>query len=126
MAALFRLKRRAARRITPSGRKAALHPHTLVAAEYLILFTTVPASRASAAQIVALYRFRWQIELATKRLKSVLGLAHLTARHDDLCRAVLSAKLLLAVWRSGGRPLRGRGGFSPPAPTAPCRPAVRG
>jgi hypothetical protein len=80
-----------------SGRRAALHPHTLIAAEYLILFTTVPAALASAAQIVALYRFRWQIELAIKRLKSVLGLAHLTARHDDLCRAVLTAKLLLAV-----------------------------
>lgn len=79
------------------GHPAQLQPETLEAAEYLLLFTTVPATWASAAQLVALYRFRWQIELAIKRLKSILGLAHLTARHTALCRAVLLAKLLLAV-----------------------------
>lgn len=79
------------------GQKARLLPETLEAAEYLLLFTTLPASRVTAAQVVALYRFRWQIELAIKRLKSLLGLAHLTARHTALCRAVLLAKLLLAV-----------------------------
>jgi len=80
-----------------SGHKAQLQPATLDAAECLLLFTTIPAALATAAQIVALYRLRWQIELAIKRLKSILGLAHLTARHPDLCRAVLLAKLLLAV-----------------------------
>lgn len=79
------------------GHPAQLQPETLEAAEYLLLFTTVPAAWASAAQLVALYRFRWQIELAIKRLKSILGLAQLTARHTALCRAVLLAKLLLAV-----------------------------
>lgn len=80
-----------------SGRKAQLQPMTLLAAEYLILFTTLPVGQATAAQIVALYRLRWQIELAIKRLKSILGFAHLTARHTALCRAVLLAKLLLVV-----------------------------
>jgi len=80
-----------------AGQKAALLPATLEAAEYQILFTTIPASLATAGQIVALYGFRWQVELAIKRLKSILDLDHLTARHPDLCRAVLLAKLLLAV-----------------------------
>lgn len=79
------------------GQQATLQPATLLAAEFLILFTTLPASRATEAQLVALYRLRWQIELAIKRLKSILGLAHLTARHPALCRAVLLAKLLLVV-----------------------------
>jgi hypothetical protein len=79
------------------GQKAHLQPETLEAAEYLIIFTTLPATSVTAAQVVALYRFRWQIELAIKRLKSLLGLAHLTARHRALCRSVLLAKLLLAV-----------------------------
>ena len=82
---------------TKDGHPARLHPATLEAAGCLILFTTIPTALASAAQVVALYRLRWQIELAFKRLKSVLGLAHLTARHPELCRAVLYAKLLLAV-----------------------------
>lgn len=84
-------------RTNADGQRSPLQPATLEAAEYWLLFTTVPPARATAQQIVALYRFRWQVELAIKRLKSVLGLAHLTARHDDLCRAVLLAKLLLAV-----------------------------
>jgi hypothetical protein len=79
------------------GQKAHLQPETLEAAEYLLVFTTLPTTLVTAAQVVALYRFRWQIELAIKRLKSLLGLAHLTARHSALCRAVLLAKLLLAV-----------------------------
>ena len=82
---------------TARGRQAQLQPVTLLAAECLILFTTLPVDRATDAQLVALYRLRWQIELAIKRLKSILGLAQLTARHAALCRAVLLAKLLLAV-----------------------------
>ncbi len=80
-----------------SGRKAQIQPGTIESAEYLLLFTTLPALVASAAQVVALYRFRWQIELAIKRMKSLLGLAALTARHPDLVRAVLLAKLLLVL-----------------------------
>jgi len=80
-----------------AGQRSTLDPITVEVAEYLLLFTTVPATVATAAQIVALYRFRWQIELVIKRFKSILDLATLTARHTQLCRAVLLAKLLLAV-----------------------------
>ncbi len=87
--------RRTANR-TAAGQRVALDPRTLLAAEFLLLFTTLPAWIPD-AQVVALYRLRWQVELAIKRLKSLLGFAHLTARDPALCQAVLRAKLLLAV-----------------------------
>ncbi len=47
---------------------------TLIAAEWVILVTSLPAKSFPAADILALYRLRWRIELAFKRLKSVIGL----------------------------------------------------
>jgi len=47
---------------------------TLLAAEWVILVTSLPAETFTAADILALYRLRWRIELAFKRLKSVIGL----------------------------------------------------
>jgi hypothetical protein len=47
---------------------------TLIAAEWMILVTSLPANSFPAADILALYRLRWRIELAFKRLKSVIGL----------------------------------------------------
>ena len=45
----------------------------------------------------ALYRLRWQIELAFKRLKSLMGLEEIDAREPRLARAAVCAKLILAI-----------------------------
>jgi IS4 transposase len=45
----------------------------------------------------ALYRFRWQIELAFKRLKSLLHIDRLPAKDPNLARAWLHAHLLFAL-----------------------------
>lgn len=47
---------------------------TLLAAEWMILVTSLPAAAFSTEEILALYRLRWRIELAFKRLKSAIGL----------------------------------------------------
>jgi IS4 transposase len=44
-----------------------------------------------------LYRFRWQVELDFKRLKSLLQLGNLTARDPPLARTFLYSKLLAAL-----------------------------
>jgi hypothetical protein len=44
----------------------------------------LPTERASAAEVVKLYRMRWQIELAFKRLKSLGGFAALRAREPQV------------------------------------------
>ena len=58
---------------------AGKHGHTptaatLEAADYVLVLTSLPRTAADAAEILELYRLRWQIECAFKRLKSLLHL----------------------------------------------------
>ena len=47
--------------------------------------------------MLALYRFRWQVEMKFKVLKSLLDLDHIPARTDDGVRVWVFAKLLVAL-----------------------------
>jgi hypothetical protein len=86
-----KLQRRASRK----GGKT--DPRTLQAAGFMMLLTSLPAERASAEQVVALYRMRWQVELAFKRLKSLGQFAELRAQDPRLARTWLLAHLIAAV-----------------------------
>jgi len=72
-------------------------PRTLEAAGYVFVLTSLPPQELSAANVLELYRFRWQVELAFKRLKSLLFLDDLPARDPPLARSFLYAKLLAAL-----------------------------
>jgi hypothetical protein len=63
---------------------------------YIILVTSISAE-ATANQILELYRLRWQIEIAFKRLKSILGLGHLPKEDEKSARAWLHGKLFVAL-----------------------------
>jgi hypothetical protein len=72
-----------------------LQPDTLEAAGYVVVLTTlfdVPADL-----ILELYRYRWQIELAFKRLKSLLHLGHLKKTDPAGAMAWLQGKLFVAA-----------------------------
>jgi hypothetical protein len=56
-----------------------LDPRSLVAAGFMVLVTSLP-NDIPAEEICAVYRLRWQIELAFKRLKSLLGTGRLPTR----------------------------------------------
>lgn len=71
--------------------------NTLAAADYVLLLTSLPAERATASTVLDLYRVRWQIELAFKRLKSLLRLGDLPAKDPDLARSWIYAKLIAAL-----------------------------
>lgn len=77
--------------------KRRTKPQTLLAAQFLILLTSLPASGYRPELVLALYRLRWQVELAIKRLKSLLGLADIPAHAPDLARTWLLAHLLTAL-----------------------------
>lgn len=47
---------------------------TLEAADWVILVTSLTPDKFSTADVLALYRLRWRIELGFKRLKSLIGL----------------------------------------------------
>lgn len=69
-------------------------PETLEAAGYVIVLTTL--TQPSAETIMEFYRRRWQVELAFKRLKSLLQLGHLKKIDKDGAKAWLQGKLLVA------------------------------
>jgi IS4 transposase len=62
-----------------------------------MLFTTVPARELSGRQVGELYRFRWQIELAFKRLKQLLSLGHVMYKEPRAVRTWILAKLVVAL-----------------------------
>lgn len=88
----------ARQRAISNGRRCrrAVDPRTLEAAGYAFVLTTLPETH-SATQIMDFYRFRWQIELVFKRMKSILNLGELPAKDPALARTVLYAKLLAAL-----------------------------
>src|ERR687894_1035331 len=73
-----------------------LQPLTVRATGYLMLVTSLPPS-VPAAEVLAAYRLRWQVELAFKRLKTVLGLGRLPAKGEALARSWLLAHLIVAL-----------------------------
>jgi hypothetical protein len=88
----------------------------LEAAQYVVLFTTVPATRMSADMCLALYRLRWQVELAFKRWKSLCHFDRLPNYRDDTILSWLYAKLLLALLLH--RMASGPSALFPPEPQA--------
>jgi hypothetical protein len=89
----------ARRKVRRTASKDGKTPSALAleAAEYVLVFTTLTAARLGATEVLELYRFRWQVELAFKRLKSLLHLDALPAQGEALGYTFLAAKLLGAV-----------------------------
>lgn len=73
-----------------------IQPQTLEAAEYVFVFTSLPETIA-ACQVLQMYRLRWQIELAFKQLKGLIGLGHLKKHDAQAARSWLQGKLLVAL-----------------------------
>ena len=67
-------------------------PRSLEAAKYILLLTSLPATVVPPADILAIYRLRWQIELAFKRFKSLAGLDLLPAKKPELAQAWIYAE----------------------------------
>lgn len=74
-----------------------LSEQALFLAGYVFVWTTIPAGLMDSAQILELYRARWQIELAFKRMKSIMGLGQLPKLSEASARAWLHGKLFIAL-----------------------------
>jgi len=73
------------------------HSKTFLAAGSLFLLTSLDRNEYPPERVLALYRLRWQIELAFKRLKSLLHLDRLPAKDPQLARSWLYAHLIVAL-----------------------------
>lgn len=88
--------RKKVRRIA-SKKGQKLRADTLEAAGYVIVLTTTPSTILSATRVLEIYRARWQVELAFKRMKSIIGLGHLPKIDEDSARAWLHGKLFVSL-----------------------------
>ena len=88
-----RIKEKAARR-GRTRRSGKPDRRSLIAAQFTILATTLVEPPK---QVFDLYRLRWQIEIAFKRIKSLLHIDRLEAKDPDLVRTCLLAHLIAAL-----------------------------
>jgi hypothetical protein len=78
------------------SKHGVVDPRTLEAAGYVFVLTNLPAE-ISARSVLELYRFRWQVEMKFKTLKSVLHLGNVPVRSPQLLHVYVTAKLLVAL-----------------------------
>lgn len=89
-----RARRRAHRKAQQAGR--TLTAPTLAVAGWLLLITTLAADTWSLADVLRLYRARWQVELVFKKMKQLLRLNQIRSTHRTSVEATVRA--LLVVW----------------------------
>src|SRR5208282_2389540 len=78
--------------------------YALVTAGCLMLITSLPREAWPAERVLTLYRRRWQVELAFKRLKSLIGLEDLRVHDSELVGVWIHAILLVALLIDNERP----------------------
>ena len=88
--------RRKARREAQKGRHQ-ISKGTLAAADWVILVTSLSKREFSTADILELYRLRWRIELAFKRLKSLIGLKGPPGTDERSAKPFVLAHLLMIL-----------------------------
>jgi hypothetical protein len=90
-----RSRRKAQRKAQRNGTQA--QAPSLELTGYILVLTSLPAEQFSASQVLRLYRCRWQVELAFKRLKSLLGAGHVPKSEDESARSWMQAKILTSL-----------------------------
>ena len=68
----------------------------LAMSHYVVVITALPSS-ISSEDIVSLYRYRWQVEIYFKRLKSILDFGNVPLHREDSIHTWLNGKLLISL-----------------------------
>ncbi len=82
--------------INASKKQTKVSPESWEAAQYFFVWTTL-AEHFEAPGVLELYRLRWQVELAFKRMKSIMGLGHLPKKDPASARAWLHGKIFASL-----------------------------
>jgi hypothetical protein len=82
--------------LNASKKQKKVSPASWEAARYFFVWTTL-ADNFPAPEVLELYRLRWQIELAFKRMKSLMGLGHLPKKDPASARAWLHGKIFASL-----------------------------
>jgi hypothetical protein len=89
-----RARKKALRKAQRNGRTP--QPESLEATAYIMILCSLPQSFPT-KEVLDFYRCRWQVELAFKRLKTLLDAGHVPKSDDRSARAWMQAKLLTAL-----------------------------
>lgn len=92
-------------------KKRKIKPDALEYAKYVIVLTTLEARELARREVLEVYRARWQVELAFKRLKSLIECGSVPKSEADTARAWMQGKMLEALLVE--RLLEEAGVFSP-------------
>lgn len=86
-------------RLLKTARKKGkvVRPETLELAEYIFVLTTLRRDDLAAAEVLELYRARWQVELGFKRLMSLFDAGSAPNRDPEAVRSWIYAKLLAVL-----------------------------
>lgn len=84
-------------RSTARRRGFTIRAETLEAADWVVLVTSLPLAAFPAHDVLSLYRLRWRIELAFKRLKSLIGLNGPPGFDERSARCHVLAHLLIIL-----------------------------
>jgi len=87
-------RRRKRRKAQKAGR--TITAPTLAVAGWILVITTLAAATWSPADVLSLYRARWQVELVFKRMKQLLRLNQIRSKHLTSVEATVRA--LLIAW----------------------------
>ena len=94
--ATWRARRRACRKAQKAGR--TITAPTLAVAGWLLLITTLDAGTWSTADVLYVYRARWQVELVFKKMKQLLRLNQIRSKHLTSVEATVRALLIAWAW----------------------------
>lgn len=90
-----RARKRQRRKANRSGVEP--RPDSVELAAYVLVLSSLSTKEWPAARVLELYRWRWQIELVFKRLKSLLGAGHVPKSEPASAKAWVQAKILTAL-----------------------------
>ena len=93
-AATQRARRRRRHKAQKAGR--TITAPTLAVAGWLLLITTLAAGSWSTADVLYVYRARWQVECVFKKMKQLLRLNQIRTKHPTSVEATVRA--LLVAW----------------------------
>jgi Transposase DDE domain len=85
-------RRRARRKARKAGR--TLTAPTLTVAGWVLLITTLDAGAWTTADVLYVYRARWQVELVFKKMKQLLRLNQIRTQHPTSVEATVRARLI--------------------------------
>jgi Transposase DDE domain len=84
-------------RAEAKSKQRNVQPGTLIAAEWVILVTSLDRAQHSTDKVLELYRLRWRIEIAFKRMKSLAGFAGPPGECPEVAKVWVLCHLIAAL-----------------------------